>query len=213
MDKELNFLIEQIETDLDAGYITERAKWREKIENDPVYTKPNGAPSVLRKEHIKSKVRRDDTLMKQTSDEDPNDNHRTSMHKSIIADGLQKALKNEDFSPEAVAEEVGIAFYNAVETATLNPKTVVSLCRQFIQSALVSTGIDGKSSYRKDSRYFIFGVEGLRKKRELLLLLKTVKSPEFLKALKKYFGKNLTNPSRWLLKTDKPNTKGRFSDV
>ena len=73
--------------------------------------------------------------------------------------------------------------------------------------------IDGKGSYRRDSRYFILGVEGLRKKRELLLLLKTVKSPEFLKALKKYFGKNLTNPSRWLLKTDKPNTKGRFSNV
>lgn len=213
MDNELNFLIEQIETDLDAGYITERAKWREKIENNPVYTKHNGAPSVLRKDHIKQKVRRDDTLMKQTSDEDPNDDNRTGMHKSIIARGLQEALKNEDFSPEAVAEAVGIAFYNAVETATLSPKTVVSLCRQFIQSALVSTGIDGKSSYREDSRYFFLGVEGLRKKRELLLLLKTIKSPEFLKALKKYFGKNLTNPSRWLLKTDKPNTKGRFSNV
>lgn len=213
MDKELNFLIEQIEADEAAGYIVERAKWREKIENNPVYTKQNGAPEVLRKEHIKPKVRRDDTLMKQTSDEDPNDDNRTRMHKSIIASGLQKALKNEDFSPEAVAEAVGIEFYNAVETATLSPKTVVSLCRQFIQSALISTGINGNGSYREDTSYAFLGFEGLRKKRELLMLLKTVKSPEFLKALKKYFGKNLTSPSRWLLRTDKPNTKGRFSNV
>ena len=202
--KDIDFLIEQILEDANAGYLVERAKWRKMLDNgetgrngEPVayYRGANGDISPFRKGDVNPNNTKDDALFYQNTDDDKK---HTQMHKYVVDKALNNALKYNELSPEDVAQYIKVELRNAKGVAVgreivIKPEAALQLCRSYIQSALASA-------------------QGAKKK-QLLMLLKTVKSPEFLKALKKKIGKSIFKPWTWFSRTDKPNTKGRLADV
>ena len=209
IDNELNFLIEQIEADLDAGYITERAKWRKVLDNgdtswdgDPTvyYHHANGEIGSFSKKDADPNNTNDEALYSQNTDYDT---QKTRYYKGAVAKGLSNYMRYYDYYKEFSPEKIAMSVASQVqryETGIImssrfgiKPEAAFQLCRLYIQSALASAQGD--------------------KKKKLLMLLKAIKNPEFLNTLKKWLGRSVSNPESWLRRTDKPNTKGRLADV
>ena len=213
-DKHREFLIEQILKDASAGYLVERAKWRHLFDDDKYMT-----DEIQRQNGIKRKISRTEMDPNHVSttasfSNETNDKHNTdsSWQKHLIAEGLWQSLARQEFDPKAVAKN--LKYFEDKGTnygATLKPETVITLCKQCIQSFLASMG-SGANSYsdKKDISVSSFNNPNLNiSKKDVLMLSKTINSPEFFKAVKKYF-------SGWggfLRRKAKPNTKSRLADV
>lgn len=219
MDKELNFLIEQIEGDLDAGYLVERSRWKKEADGRDFAQNADGNFVALTKNNMVDTGSLDNALMTQNGDR--TDNERTSMWKHSVTLGLRRCLDEKEFAPAEVAENIRIELENTAESATIKPQAVVEICRQYIQSILAIAG-NGKNSYKGYGPSFkpvhrtqpnLTAHRAGANKKDILLLGKTIKSPEFMAELKKRVGRRLSSPSSWFKSVQKPNTKGRLSDV
>jgi hypothetical protein len=219
MDKELNFLIEQIEGDLDAGYLVERSRWKKEADERDFAKNVDGNLVTLNKNNMVRTGDLDNALMKQNSDS--YDDERTSMWKSAVTQGLRRCLDEKQFAPAEVAENIRIELENTAESATIKPQAVVEICRQYIQSILAIAS-NSKNSYKGHGPSFkpvhrtqpdLTARRAGANKKDILLLGKTIKSPEFMAELKKQVGRRLSSPSSWFKSVQKPNTKGRLSDV
>lgn len=221
--KDVEFLIEQIIEDSKAGYLVERARWRKEADkkapgedslgrSNLAYAKnADGINIAMTKPNMVKSNNSAMSIMQQSKD--GNDKQRTGMWKHIIAAALRNSLDNNQYSPEAVAKELSVEANNSAYTATITPQSVVKLCKQYIQSALHIVN-DGKKEYKdKPAAKLRWNQRPELHKKGVLMLAKTVNSPEFLKALKKLFGRRLMDPSSWFKSVEKPNTEGRFSDV
>lgn len=141
------------------------------------------------------------------------DGERTSMWKSIVAGGLENALEKRQFEPTTVARQISIEANDAAYTATIKPQSVINLCKRYIQSALHAVR-DGKTEYKDNQTVKRKWNQRITpNKKDILMLSKIVKSPEFLNEIKKLFGRRLSDPSSWLKTIEKPNTASRFSDI
>jgi hypothetical protein len=217
--KDVEFLIEQIVADTEAGYLVERSRWKKEADERDFAQNADGNFVALTKNNMVSTGSLDDALMKQNGDRA--DNERTSMWKSSVSRGLRRCLDEKQFAPAEVAKMIRIELENTAESATIKPQSVVEICKQYIRSILAIAG-EGKNSYKGFGPSFkpvhrtqpdLTPHRAGANKKDILLLAKTIKSPEFMKELKKEVGRRLSSPSSWFKSVEKPNTKGRFSDV
>lgn len=221
--KDIDFLIEQIFEDTSAGYLVERARWRKEIDKKQpgkdAYGRDNfayakntkGTPIALTKPNMVKRYINTKSVMDQPGDFW--DGERTSMWKSIVATGLENALEERQFEPAAVARIISIEANDAAWTATIKPQSVINLCKRYIQSALHAVR-DGKTEYKDNQTVKRKWNQRITpNKKDILMLSKIVKSPEFLNEIKKLFGRRLSDPSSWFKTVEKPSTTSRFSDV
>lgn len=221
--KDIDFLIEQIFEDTNAGYLVERARWRKEIDKKQpgkdAYGRDNftyaknakGTPIALTKPNMVNKHISTKSVLNQPGDY--MDGERTSMWKSVVAIGLENALEERDFEPAAVARRISIEANDAAWTATIKPQSVINLCKRYIQSALHAVR-DGKTEYNDNQNIKRKWNQRITpNKKDILMLSKIVKSPEFFNEIKKLFGRRVADPSSWFKSIEKPNTGSRFSDV
>lgn len=221
--KDIDFLIEQIFEDTNAGYLVERARWRKEIDRKQpgkdAYGRDNfayaknvkGDPIALTKPNMVK--RHNSTISVLNQRDDFWDGERTSMWKGIVLSGLENAIDEREFEPAAVARMISIEAHDSAWTATIKPQSVIELCKRYVQSALHAVR-DGKAGY-KDNQNIKRGWNQhiTPNKKDILMLSKIVKSPEFFNEIKKLFGRRLTDPSSWFKSVEKPNAGSRFSNV